>query len=329
MAPFSLCEPGTGAREGVAIRPNLTTLRMFLSAYMLGNLSKAAARENIAPSAISKRLQDLENEVGAPLFYRHARGVTPTPAGEVLAEHVRRIFDDVNRMSADLSEFTSGVRGQVRIHAHSSAVVQYLPSQIAGFVHSYPGVRVVLREETSPNVLQSTIDGVADIGIFASNLPAPPGLQVLSYKRDQLVALFSNADPLSRRASITLPDLRECDHIVLETGSSLQILLTQMAASLGFELNTRIEVKTFEAAMRMVEAGLGVAIMPGGVVSACGGNLDMRAVPLSHDWARRSLVICIRDEEKLTASARLMLHHLRAEAGTDSYRKTNSPVPNQ
>jgi DNA-binding transcriptional LysR family regulator len=313
----------------VAIRPNLTTLRMFLSAYMLGNLSKAAEREHIAPSAISKRLQDLENEVGAPLFYRHARGVTPTPAGEVLAGHVRRIFDDVNRMSADLSEFTSGVRGQVRIHAHSSAVVQYLPSQIASFVHSYPAVRVVLREETSPNVLQSTLDGVADIGIFASNLPAPPGLQVRPYKRDQLGALFASADPLSRRAGVTLPDLRDSDHIVLETGSSLQILVARMAESLGLELNTRIEVKTFEAAMRMVEAGLGVTIMPEGVVLACGGNLAVRAVPLDHSWARRSLVVCIRDEDKLTASARLMLHHLRADAVADTYRKMNPPVPNQ
>ncbi len=294
------------------IRPNLTTLRMFLSVHTLGNLSKAAEREHIAPSAISKRLQDLETEVGAPLFYRHARGVTPTPAGEVLAVHVRKLFDDVNRMSAELSEFTSGMRGQVRIHAHSSAVVQYLPSEIASFTEVYPAVRVVLREETSPYVLQSTLDGVADISIFANNMDAPPGLQVLSYKRDRLVALFAAANPLAGRTSIAFSDIRDSDHISLETGSSLQLLLAQAAESMGFELNTRIEVKTFEAAMRMVEVGLGVAIMPEGVVAACGGNLAVRAVRLSNVWAERNLVICIRDEDKLTASARLMLHHLRA-----------------
>uniref|UniRef100_UPI0013D2C668 LysR family transcriptional regulator n=1 Tax=Enterobacter hormaechei TaxID=158836 RepID=UPI0013D2C668 len=84
-----------------------------------------AEREHIAPSAISKRIQDLEAEVGAPLFYRHARGMTATPAGETLADHASRLFENVNQMSADLSAFTTGERGQVRIHAHQSATVQH------------------------------------------------------------------------------------------------------------------------------------------------------------------------------------------------------------
>jgi DNA-binding transcriptional LysR family regulator len=311
------------------IRADLTTLRMFLAVYNLGNLTKAAEREHIAPSAISKRLQDLEAELGTPLFYRHARGVTPTPAGEVLASHVHRLFDDVNRMSAELSDFTSGVRGQVRIHAHSSAVVQYLPRQIASFVRSFPAVRVVLREETSPNVIQSTLDGIADIGIFASNLAAPAGLKVLSYKQDRLVALFPGGHALARLDSIDLSGIRDSDHISLGTGSSLQILLARAAESLGFVLKIRIEVTTFEAAMRMVEVGLGVAIMPEGVAAACAGNLDVRAVPLNNEWASRDLVICIKDEQRLTASARLMLRHLRSEQTADTYREANPPVPNR
>jgi DNA-binding transcriptional LysR family regulator len=295
------------------IKPNLTTLRMFLSVYTLGNLSKAAEQEHIAPSAISKRLQDLETEVGSPLFYRHARGVTPTPAGEVLATHVRKLFDDMNGMAAELSDFTAGTRGQVRIHAHSSAVVQYLPTQIASFVRMYPAVRVILREEISPYVMQSTLDGIADIGIFAGSLEAPAGLKILSYKRDRLVALFSRDHSFAAREEIALADIRDSDHISLETGSSLQVLLAQESETQGFALNNRIEVKTFEAAMRMVEAGLGVAIVPDGVVRACGGNLAIRAVPLSDDWARRNLAICVKDEVKLTASARLMLNHLRQD----------------
>ena len=298
------------------IRADLTTLRMFLAAYTLRNLTRAAEREHIAPSAISKRLQDLEADVGTPLFYRHARGVTPTPAGEALARHAHRLFDDVNRMSAELSEFTSGLRGEVRVHAHSSAMVQYLPDQIAAFARTFPGVRVVLREETSPNVLQSTLDGLADIGIFAGNMPALPGLQVLSYRQDRLVALFPRDHALATLDSVRLSDIRDSHHISLETGSSLQVLLAQAAEASGFTLNTRMEVKTFEAAMRMVEVGLGVAMVPDTIAKTMGANLKVSAVPLSDGWAVRNLVICIRDEAKLTASARLMLGHLRSEDGT-------------
>lgn len=295
------------------IRADLTTLRMFLAVHNLRNLTRAAEREHIAPSAISKRLQDLEADVGTPLFYRHARGVTPTPAGDALARHAHRLFDDVNRMTAELSEFTSGLRGEVRVHAHSSAMVQYLPDQIAAFLRSFPGIRVVLREETSPHVMQSTLDGIADLGIFASNLPALPGLQVLSYRQDRLVALFPRDHALATLGSIAFSDLRDSPYISLETGSSLQVLLAQAAEERGFSLNTRMEVKTFEAAMRMVEVGLGVAMVPDGIVRTMGGNLKVAAVPLSDGWAVRNLVICVRDEAKLTASARLMLEHLRGD----------------
>jgi DNA-binding transcriptional LysR family regulator len=214
------------------IRTDLTTLRVFLAVYNLKNITKAAEREHIAPSAVSKRIQDLEAELDTQLFYRHPRGVTATPAGEALAGHTQRIFEGVNQMAVELSAFARGTRGQVRIHAHASAVSQYLPAEIATFVHLYPEVRVILREETSPNVLQSTLDGIADIGIFAS-LPAPPGLQVLSYREDQLVALLPVGHPLAGREGVDFREIRESDHISLETGSSLQVLLVAGGGSDG------------------------------------------------------------------------------------------------
>jgi DNA-binding transcriptional LysR family regulator len=308
------------------LRIDLTTLRIFLAVYNLGNLTKAAEREHIAPSAVSKRVQDLELELGTPLFYRHPRGVTPTPAGEVLAEHTHRLFEGLNLMTADLGAYTDGTRGQVRIHAHSSAVVQYLPQEIASFVGRYPEVRVILREETSPNVVQSTLDGIADIGLIASNVAPPVGLDILPYRRDQLVALFPDDHPLAGLDKVDFAQIRGSDYISLETGSSLQVLLARAAESLGFALNTRIEVTTFEAAMRMVEAELGIAVVPEGVVRTCAGNLKVKGVPLADEWALRSLVICVKDPQRLTAAAKLMLEHLRAGA-TDGYRKTMPPVP--
>jgi DNA-binding transcriptional LysR family regulator len=226
------------------IRTDLTTLRVFLAVYNLKNITKAAEREHIAPSAVSKRIQDLEAELDTQLFYRHPRGVTATPAGEALAGHTQQIFEGVNQMAVELSAFARGTRGQVRIHAHASAVSQYLPAEIASFVRLYPEVRVVLREETSPNVLQSTLDGIADIGIFAS-LPAPAGLQVLSYREDQLVALLPVGHPLAGRERVDFRDIRESDHISLETGSSLQVLLARAAEALDRRIDGVVQPQGF------------------------------------------------------------------------------------
>lgn len=296
----------------MVIRADLTTLRMFLAVYRQGNITKAAEREHIAPSAISKRIQDLEAEVGAPLFYRHARGMTATPAGETLARHAGGLFERFNQMEAELSTFATGERGLVRIHAHQSAVVQHLPQDLAAFRRAHPDINVVLREETSPNVLQSMIDGLGDIGIFANNTQVPEGLQLFEYKLDRLVALLPAHHALAGREAIRLTDLAGEDFISLETGSSLQILVARSIAAMGISISTSIEVVTFTAAVRMVEVGLGVTIVPAGIAAIYGANPHVRSVPLLDDWACRRLVICVRDETKLMVAARLLLRHLRS-----------------
>jgi DNA-binding transcriptional LysR family regulator len=311
-------------------RPDLTTLRMFLAVYRQGNMTKAAEREHIAPSAISKRIQDLENEVGAPLFYRHARGMTPTPAGDALARQTSALFDGVNRMAAELSVFSSGEEGQARLHAHQSAVVQHLPQELAAFRVNHPKIHVALREETTPNVIQSMLDGLGDIGIFAELAQLPEGLQIFEYKRDPLVALLPRLHPLAGRQSVTLPELSESDFISLDSGSSLQLLLAHSAAAAGLTITNRIHVITFTAAVQMVAYGFGVTIVPAGIAQIYGSNPHVISVGLSEPWALRRLMICTRDESKLTASARLLLNHLR---GPDPirlpFRLAKATLPNR
>jgi DNA-binding transcriptional LysR family regulator len=293
------------------IRPDLTTLRIFLAVYNLGNISKAAEREHLAPSAISRRIQALEAEIGAQLFYRDVRGVRATPAGEKLARHAITIFDNINDMAADLSAFAGGSIGQVRIHAHTSAVIQFLPDQLSSFKEQYPDVRIILREETSSEVIQSIVDGLADIGIVPAHMPMPESFDVLSYRHDRLVALVPIDHPLASKDTIDFNEIGDSSYIGLEAGSSLQILLTEGARSSGFTLNTRIEVKTFESAKRMVKAGLGIAVLPEDIVDDSRMDGRARRVYLSNDWAHREHVICVRDQRRLTASAELMLRHLR------------------
>jgi DNA-binding transcriptional LysR family regulator len=310
-------------------RPDLTTLRMFLAVYRQGNITKAAEREHIAPSAISKRIQDLEIEIGTPLFYRHARGMTATPAGDALARHTAGLFDDVNRMAAELSLYGAGEEGQARLHAHQSAAVQHLPQELAAFRTAYPRIRVVLREETTPNVIQSMLDGLADIGIFAEIAQMPEGLQIFEYKRDALVALVPSEHPLARRDALTLADIAEHDFVSLETGSSLQVLLVQSAAQAGVTITNRIEVVTFTAAVKMVENGFGVTIVPAGIARIYAVNGRVTSVPFSEAWAMRRLMICTRDEAKLTASARLLLNHLRGPADQPPCPPAKAGLPNR
>ncbi|MDE2618284.1 MAG: LysR family transcriptional regulator, partial [Burkholderiales bacterium] len=118
------------ADRSFARRMDLTSLQLFVAVCELGSIGRAAEREFIAASAISKRLADLETTLGTPLLYRHTRGVDLTPAGESLLHHARSVLYSLEKMQGELSEYVDGVRGHVRVHASISAIVQFLPEDL-------------------------------------------------------------------------------------------------------------------------------------------------------------------------------------------------------
>ena len=99
------------------MRHDLVSLRTFVAVAEYGNLTRAAEREHLAVSAISKRIGELESLVGTPLLQRYHRGVGLTPAGQSLLHHARQMLQLVDRMDAELAEFAGGVKGHVHVHA--------------------------------------------------------------------------------------------------------------------------------------------------------------------------------------------------------------------
>src|SRR5690554_8126089 len=95
-------------------------------------------------------------------------------------------MDNLRKMNADLSEFSAGVKGHVRIHANTSAVIQFLPEDLSSFSRRHPAMKIDLEERVSADTLRALREGLTDIGIFAGHLPADD-LQVYPYRRDQLV----------------------------------------------------------------------------------------------------------------------------------------------
>src|SRR3712207_5426119 len=128
--------------------PDLLTLRLFLAAHETRNLTRAAERCALAPSAATRRLQALEARYGgAPLFERGARGLAPTPIGDALARRAAALLALAERTDAELREFAGGARGRVRLHASTSAIVQFLADELAAFGAENPSVEVERSEE--------------------------------------------------------------------------------------------------------------------------------------------------------------------------------------
>ena len=290
-------------------RFDFLTLKLFVTIAEEGRLSAASEREHLALAAVSKRISDLESLIETELLYRRARGVELTPAGQVFLHHAKLILDNIDRLEADLSEYGDGVRGHVRIHSNTSAIIAFLPEDLSSFSREYPQIKLDLQERTSTEAITAVREGLADIGIFAGHVDSEE-LEVFSYRSDQLVLVTPEGHPLSAYESLYLHEATDYDFVGLQQDTSLQSLLHGQASRSGRNLRMRIQVRSFDGICRMIQYGMGVGVLPQRALHRDLSEQRLRLIPLSDDWARRELVIGMRHYETLPVVSRHLVDHL-------------------
>jgi DNA-binding transcriptional LysR family regulator len=290
---------------------DLTTLRLFVAVCDCRSIARVGERENIVPSAISKRLAQLEQAMGTRLLQRVRRGVMPTPAGETLCEHARGLLGAAHRVTEDMTSYITGASGLVRLVATTSSVAESLPDDIADFLKNpaHAGIRIVVQEQISREVVRALHEGSASLGVCwdAADLS---GLQSYPYRQDHLAIVTHARHPLAHRREMAFSESFEFDHVALPASSAVQMMLGRAAAASGQTLRYRAEVSTFETAMRLVRAGLGISVVPREVAQPLAGAFDLRIIDLTDAWAERHFAICFQHEHSLSQAAKRVVEHL-------------------
>jgi len=301
-------------------RPDLTTLRLFVAVCDEASIAKAAERESIAPSAVSKRIAEVESSTGVALLVRGGRGVKPTSAGQAFLEHARRILENTTLLEAELEEYGQGRRGYVRLWGHISSMVELLPKDVARFMVDHPNVRVDLHERVSSAVAQGLRDGDAEIGVCLSTVDLW-GLESYPYSRDELVLVCDETHPLARDGAVALDQIIEHELVGMQLGSRMATFIAGLAARKGKTLRYRSHVSTYEAACHLVAASLGVAILSSRAVRIPAQALSLRMLPIAEPWSVRTVVTCVNPEKSRSEAAGKLLAHLRA-AGEERLART-------
>jgi DNA-binding transcriptional LysR family regulator len=294
---------------------DIKTLRLLVAVCDLQNIKHAAAQENIEPSAISKRIAQLEASLGTPLLLRNRRGVEPTPAGLALLEHARTMLFTMDRIESDIAAFSGGVRGHVRLVASASAIAEALLDDVASFMRqeSNRNVKVDIEEGLSSDIVNAIRDGRAAVGVCWDSADFGT-LRHRPYRMDQL-ALAVHADhPLAARESLSFGDTLRYEHVGLQSNSAVHRMLQRAAAQAGGSVDYRVIVSNFDAAFRAVAANLGVSVIPMQVGSAYASLANVRLLPLTDNWATRRFAVCFKDEATLQPAALRMVEHLAGKA---------------
>lgn len=288
--------------------PDLVSLALFLRAVDARSLSKAAEQSHLALAAASRRIALLEHCYGVQLLYRSAQGVEPTPAGTSLAFHARQLLQQEEKLRAELSDFAKGIRGHIRIQANTSAITQFLPDDLAAFVAEFPDVKVELAESRSNAIAQALREGKTDIGIVLEGTDLQ-GLQGFVYRSDQLVAVVPRGHALRQRKA-HFAELIKHDFVGLDSGAAMMRLLADAAAALGEPLRLRVQVSSFEAVCKLVQAGMGIGILPEGAAKDFGRVIGLRQIRIADDWARRRMLVAVRSIDGLPPVGRKLVEQL-------------------
>lgn len=285
------------------MRFDLTTLNLVLAIADTRSITRGAERESLALAAASKRLSDLETRLGVSLFERRARGVEPTEAGRALLRHIRTLHASLHALENEVVEFSRGIKGHLRIAANASAIAEHLPGDLAAFAKANPGIRISLEELTSADVQGAVTEGRADAGIFVSPV-REAGLDCRPYRDGTLAILVPRGHVLARRAGHGFDALLDHDIVGLHAGAAAHEQMRERAQALGRTLNARMQVHGFDAIAQLVEAGLGVAVLPAAVAERFAKVFRVQPLRLDEEWARRSYLLAVRRQDVLPPSLR-------------------------
>lgn len=295
----------------MAMHFDLADLRLFIHIAESPSLTQAAKRAHLSLAAVSVRIKALENQLNSRLLYRDSRGVEITPAGQKLLQHARVIMRQVDHLKHDFQEQADGDAGHIRIFANTTAVTEFMPDILAHFLSGNPGVTIDLQERLTRDIVRGVLDGTTDLGIVAGPVDAPD-LQTIHFSTDRLVLVVPNGHPLQGQEKVKLVDAVRYPFITMHEGSTLVAFLRDQLERVGQRLPQRIQLYSFDSICRMVQAGVGIGVIPDSAARRYGAGTKLAVVELDEPWVVRERKLLVRDIDALPGCARELIEQIQS-----------------
>lgn len=267
-----------------------TTVQLVLTIAEEGSISKAADKLNLAVAAASKRVSDLESQLGARLFKRQPHGVKVTEAGARLLAHIRQIDNLISRLEGDAQVLGHGRDGRILIGAPKAAIIQFLAADMARLQAAWPQITLKILEENSKIVQQLLRDKVIDVGIYEKT-SGFLDLPQFDYRQDRLVLVHSRRHFQFAAGPVGIDDLLDLPIVSLGKGSAVLAAVERAYRSRGRAFPNNFAASGFDTMLALVRHGLGVGLMPPEVLRSFHPEDDLGALEIAGDWHQRSYVL--------------------------------------
>jgi DNA-binding transcriptional LysR family regulator len=279
-------------------------LQYFVAVAETRHFTRAADLVHVAQPSLSQQIKALERELGADLFQRARGNITLTDAGEALLPLARRILADADTARHEVQELAQLRSGRVRLGATPSLCTGLLPDVLRAFHDRYPGIRLLIEEGGSHDLVRELARGALDLALVVLPLPTPsPALTTVEVLREDLVVVSSPDAPAPGRGrTVRIPDLEGERLVMFRHGYDLRELTVAACRAEGFEPDFAVEGGEMDAVLGFVRAGLGVAVVPRMVATRSGRGL--RVTPLARPGLHRTIALAHRSDVAPPRAAR-------------------------
>ncbi|MFI0941698.1 LysR family transcriptional regulator [Streptomyces sp. NPDC021020] len=283
-------------------------LAYFVAVADTRHFTRAAQALHVSQPSLSQQIRALEKELGAALFSRARGNIALTDAGETLLPLARRILADADTARHEVLELVQLRRGRVRLGATPSLATGLLPDVLRAFHDRHPGIRLLVEEGGSHDLVRHLARGALDLALVVLPLPSPsPALTTVELFQEDLVVVSSAADPPPAEPAagpLRIADLEGRPMVMFRHGYDLRDLTLAACRAAGFEPYLTVEGGEMDAVLGFVRAGLGIGVVPATVAARAGS--DLRVTPLARPGLRRTVALAHRSDVAPPRAARVL-----------------------
>jgi DNA-binding transcriptional LysR family regulator len=236
-------------------------IRYFIEVARTGSVREAGERLNVASSAVSRQIQNLEHELGMELFERRPRGMVLTAAGEIYLNYARSAALESERVRSELEALRGLRRGTIRIYTVEGIIADALTNAVAIFRAKHPGIAFKLVATGTSEVIPAVHDGQADLGISFNAQPHPL-VHFVRRVRDPVVAVVHPDHQLALMTQVAFSDLLSFPIGIPEVGFGIRRLIDDQCRRFGTSIEPALETNSIEALRGFARSGAGVSILP-------------------------------------------------------------------
>ncbi|WP_449278583.1 LysR family transcriptional regulator [Leucobacter sp. GX24907] len=294
---------------------NLEQLRSFSEVARIGHFTRAAEHLHLAQPSLSRQISSLENELGSELFHRVRGGITLTPAGEALLPLAKRILADAEAVRREMAELAGLRQGRVRLGATPTLCISLVAEAVTTFHAAHPGIELHLSERGSRALIDELSSGAIDLALVTASdvRPAPQvALAQTPILTEELVVISSaSAPPIVSRDTITLQQLARLPLVAFHASYDLRAATDAAFRAARETPNIVLEGAEMDAVLRLVERGLGVAVVPAMVLI---DRPRLRGIRLADPHLTRTISLAHRSDVAPSRAVEAMQSTLLATA---------------